>query len=251
MSVSMHERIRTDIEKKILSGALAPGDRLPTEHELMAEYSCARMTVNKALSALATAGLLDRRKRAGSFVAAPRLHSMVLDVPDLMQEVLRRGQFYRFQLLKRDLKRSKQNGDGEFDLGPGRMLVVMGLHYADGRELAVEQRSVSLNAVPTIEHASFESEPPGTWLLRHVAWTEAETRISATAADERVASLLHLDIGAPLLQIARRTWRGKDRITSVRQSFRAEAYDLFAKFRAQDITKRSNDNVLVPAESPS
>ena len=243
MTMSMHERIRTEIERKILSGVLAPGDRLPTEHELMAQYNCARMTVNKALSALAAAGLLDRKKRAGSFVARPRLHSMVLDVPDLMQEVLRRGQAYKFQLLKREIKAVKSKsmktgGQDGFDLGPGKVLVLIGIHYADGRELAVEQRSVNLAAVPDIEHVAFDSEPPGSWLLHHVPWTDAETRISARAADEELAALLHVDRGAPILQIERRTWRGKDSITSVQQAFRAESYDLFAKFSAQQVADR-------------
>lgn len=241
MALPIHERIRTDIEAEILSGVLAPGDRLPTEYELMAEYTCARMTVNKALSALATAGLLDRRKGAGSFVARPRLHSMILDVPDLMQEVRLRGQSYRFDLLEREVEPVKSNARGDFDLGTGRILALTGLHYADGRELAVERRRVSLEAVPDIEHASFESEPPGSWLLRHIPWTEAETRISATAADERIASLLLVKAGAPLLRIERRTWRGENRVTSVRQSFRAEYYDLFAKFKAQDIARRQAD----------
>jgi GntR family transcriptional regulator, histidine utilization repressor len=237
--LALHERIRSEIEGKILSGALVPGDKLPTEHALMAEYKCARMTVNKALSALATAGLIDRRKRAGSFIARPRLHSMVLDIPDLMQEVLLRRQAYRFELLNREIGKSKaKKADSDFDLGSGRILTLFGLHYADDRALAFEQRHVSLKSVPAIEQASFESEPPGTWLLHHIPWTEAETRISARAADAYTASLLHLEVGAPLLQIERQTWRGTDRITFVRQLFRADAYDLSARFKAQETARR-------------
>ena len=237
MTVSLHERIRREIAHRILSGALLPGDRLPVEHELMVEYGCSRMTVNKALSALAAAGLIERRKRAGSFVASPRLHAMVLDVPDLMQEIGRRGQSYRFDMLDRKVARGQGDG-GMSDLGPGRVLIVTGLHHADGRPLAIEHRIVSLNAIPAIEQARFDSEPPGTWLLRHVPWTDAETRISATAASEHDASALGLDAGAPLLRIERRTARGADRITYVSQSFRAEAYDLFARFSARDAAGR-------------
>jgi len=36
----------------------------------MAQYGCARATVNKAVSALAAAGLIERHRRAGSFVAS-------------------------------------------------------------------------------------------------------------------------------------------------------------------------------------
>ena len=56
---ALHQRIRTDIEAKILSGDLGPGDRIPFEHELTAQYGCSRMTVSKAISALAEAGLIE------------------------------------------------------------------------------------------------------------------------------------------------------------------------------------------------
>jgi GntR family histidine utilization transcriptional repressor len=205
----------------------------------MVEYDCARMTVNKALSALATAGLIDRRKRAGSFIARPRLHSMVLDIPDLMQEVLVRGQTYRFQLIDREIERSKASiVDSNFDLASDKILTLLGLHYADDQALAVEHRKISLDSVPGVERESFDSEPPGTWLLHHVPWTEAETRISALAADTRTASLLQLDVGAPLMQIERQTWRGADRITAVRQLFRADSYDLSARFKAREVAGR-------------
>ena len=49
----LHQRIRDDIEARIMSGDWPPGHRIPFEHELMAEYGCSRMTVNKVLSTLA------------------------------------------------------------------------------------------------------------------------------------------------------------------------------------------------------
>ena len=67
---SLQQKIRVEIERKILSGAWAPGFRIPVEHELTARYGCSRMTVSHALSSLVQAGLLVRRKRGGSFVAA-------------------------------------------------------------------------------------------------------------------------------------------------------------------------------------
>ena len=49
-----------------LVGHWPPGHRVPFEHELMETYSCSRMTVNKVMSALADAGLVVRRRRAGT-----------------------------------------------------------------------------------------------------------------------------------------------------------------------------------------
>ena len=71
--IPLHQRIRSEIEGRILSGEWAPGYRIPFEHEMMARHRCARMTVSKALSGLASAGLIVRRKGSGSFVARPRL----------------------------------------------------------------------------------------------------------------------------------------------------------------------------------
>ena len=64
---ALYQRIRNDLEARIMSGAWPPGHRVPFEHELMETYSCSRMTVNKVLSALADTGLVVRRgKREAS-----------------------------------------------------------------------------------------------------------------------------------------------------------------------------------------
>ena len=66
-----YAEIRRALEEAIMSGAWRPGRRVPSEHALMEQFGCSRMTVNKALSALAEAGLILRKRRSGSFVASP------------------------------------------------------------------------------------------------------------------------------------------------------------------------------------
>lgn len=231
MRQPLHERIRSDFETRILSGELAPGDRIPIEQDLMRSYGCSRMTVNKALSALLSAGLIDRRKRAGTFVARPRVHSMVLDVPDLPSQIRERGQNYAYAPLVR-CQRRPLDGMAEEALlaGEGDLVQMEGLHLANEIPLAVEYRLVSVDAVPAIADADIDSVSPGSWLLQHVPWTEAETRISAVAADGEEARLLRIAEGSACLCVERRTWRGSDRITYVRQLFLGDAYDLVARF---------------------
>lgn len=231
MKPPLHERIRRDIEAAILSGELQPGARLPIELELMQQYGCARMTVSKALSALGAAGLIDRRKRAGSFVARPKVHSMVLDIPDLEQEIRQRGQAYRYQSLRREIRRPSHAADDEMMLaGEGDLLLLEGLHFADDMALALEVRLISLTAVPEIAALPLDGVSPGAWLLKHVPWTEAETRIAAVAADAPTAGLLQVPSGTACLFVERRTWRGSEGVTLVRQHFLGSAYDLIARF---------------------
>jgi len=230
----LHERIRQDFETRILAGALAPGERLPTEQALMAHYDCARMTVNKALSALATAGLVDRRKKAGTFVARPRVHSMAMDIPDLGAQVAERGQAYRFDLaLRREMHAATGRAQAPMEWkvdGSVPLLELEGVHFADGAPFALEHRLVNLTAVPEILDADFTGSSPGTWLLEHVPWTEADARITATGAGATEARLLAVEPGAPCLCVERKTWRGSEPITYVRQLFVAGAYELTAHF---------------------
>lgn len=225
---TLSQRIRGEIEDLIRSGAWAPGRKIPSEAELMSQFGCSRMTVNKAMSALAEAGLIVRRRRAGSFVARPRVHSTVLDIPDIQAEILARGEAYRFDRL--DLRR-RAPGPEEAELAAGGdLLALRGLHMADDRPFALEDRLISLAAVPEAAGLDFAGESPGAWLLHHVPWTEAENRISAVAASGEEARLLALDEGAALLAVERRTWRVGEPVTWVRQLFPGEAYDLVARF---------------------
>jgi GntR family transcriptional regulator len=56
---------------QVLSGALAPGDLIPAESELVATFGVSRITVRAALDQLVHDGLIDRQRGRGSFVKAP------------------------------------------------------------------------------------------------------------------------------------------------------------------------------------
>jgi len=233
-SVTLHERIRAVIEEQILTGAWRPGHRIPYEHELTAQFGCARMTVSKAIASLVDAGLIVRRRRAGSFVAQPRIHSVVLDVPDIQADITARGAAYGLTLLSRRRRKPARAQPDEIQLaGTGDLLAVRCLHLADGRPFALEDRQISLAAVPGADAADFSVTPPGTWLLDHVPWTEAEHRIAAINADAETARLLAVAAGTACLSLERKTWRGDEHVTHVRQVFPGEGYDLIARFTPQ------------------
>ncbi len=229
---ALHQRIRSEISERILSGEWPPGARVPAEHELMAQYGCSRMTVNKALAPLAESGLIVRRRRAGSFVARPRIHSAVLDIPDIAAEVTGRGDAYGYELLGRAVRRSADEDRAALGLDDGAQVLALScLHRAAGAPFALEERLINLAAAPEAETIDFAQTPPGGWLLAHIAWTEAEHRISAANPAPAAARLLSIAPTSACLVLERRTWRGPDRITHVRLTFPGEAYDLVARFR--------------------
>ncbi len=200
----------------------------------MEQYGCARMTVNKALSSLAAAGLIVRRRRVGSFVAEPRAHSAVLEIPDIRADVTARGQAYALKLLSRKRRKPGARRAEERRLAAdGELLALRCLHLANGRPFALEERLISLATVPEANEVDFSIEPPGSWLLGHVPWTQAEHRISAINADADVATALQVPRNSACLALERRTWRGTADITHVRQVFPGTAFDLVARFAPQ------------------
>ena len=228
---ALYQRIRNDLEASIMSGAWPPGHRVPFEHELMEAYACSRMTVNKVLSALADAGLVVRRRRAGSFVSRPRVQSAILQIPDLKAEVEKRGERYGYRLL--ELRKRAASARDKVRLGVSGRAAVLALrcrHEAEGQPFAIEDRLINVAAVPEALKQDFSITPPNTWLVGHVPWTEAEHRITARNADRNLAEHLKIDEGAACLVIERRTWRNGEPITAVRLIHPGQLYDLIARF---------------------
>ncbi|MEU7001140.1 FadR/GntR family transcriptional regulator [Nonomuraea sp. NPDC046570] len=60
-TVRAYERIVEQIEQAVESGKLRPGERLPSERELMGQFSVSRSTVREALRVLQARGLLRSR----------------------------------------------------------------------------------------------------------------------------------------------------------------------------------------------
>ena len=59
--VRVYERVVQQIEEAILSGAIRPGERLPSERELMTQFAVSRATVREALRVVQSAGLVASR----------------------------------------------------------------------------------------------------------------------------------------------------------------------------------------------
>jgi len=223
---TLDQQIRRELEGRIRSGEWSPGHRIPTERELMEQYGCARMTVGKAIGALVSQGLIERRKKAGSFVARPHVQTAVLEIPDIGALILARGESYRFDLRQRRLLEA--GADPHF-AEAGEQLAIDGVHVASDEPFAHEHRVISLATAPAARDADFGGRSPGAWLLENVPWTVARHRITARPAAE-LAAALGVRRTTACLQVERWTWRQDAPVTYVRQVFPGDRYDLVAEF---------------------
>ena len=69
--VSLAWEVMNDLTDRIHRGQYKPGEKLPTEPEVMADHGVSRTVVREAISRLQAAGLVETRHGVGTFVLPP------------------------------------------------------------------------------------------------------------------------------------------------------------------------------------
>lgn len=230
--VSLHQRILSDIEGRILSGEWQPGHRIPFEHELTEHYNCSRMTVNKVLVQLVRAGLVERRKKSGTFVSKPRAQSAILDIHDIKDEVRSLNLDYSYSL--HSIARRLASEEDMTRLGLAKSYEILDLtcvHFAGGEPFCLEERLINLSTVPQAADFKFQDMAPGQFLIAQIPWTAAQHRIQAVPAGIREKKLLALNAKHACLVIERQTWAQDGAVTSVKLTYPGNRHVLTAQFR--------------------
>ena len=79
-SLSLVQEVMNDFSAKIQRGLYLPGEKLPTEPEVMAEQGVSRTVVREAMSRLQAAGLVETRHGVGTFVLERPVPATPVDV---------------------------------------------------------------------------------------------------------------------------------------------------------------------------
>ena len=83
----LSDRLAALLRTQIESGALGPGDRLPTEQQLALGHGVSRTVVREAVHQLKSGGLLLSRQGSGVYVSkAPRNHALSFD-PKVLESI--------------------------------------------------------------------------------------------------------------------------------------------------------------------
>jgi GntR family histidine utilization transcriptional repressor len=202
---------------QIRAGALAPGDMVPGEAALAGAFGCARVTVNRALRELAEAGVVERRRRAGTRVLAATPRDAELEVPSVRAEIEATGAVYRYELLSRHIASPPPEVRAALGLSaPARALHLRCRHWAGDTAHQSEDRWINLEVVPAAREADFAATGPNDWLIRAMPLSRVEHVFSAANASEAEAALLGLTPGDAVFVTERRTWIDGRAITRAR-----------------------------------
>jgi GntR family histidine utilization transcriptional repressor len=174
--------------------------------------------VNRALRHLAEAGVLERRRKAGTRVALYPISRAVLEIPILRQEIESRGHRYRYRLLDSVQRRPADDIAAKLNMN-AKALHLRALHLADDTPFALEDRWINLHTVPKAATQSFEEISANEWLVRTVPYTTGDISFRASAIAGPDAAVLGVTSGMPGFVIERTTWDHKRSVTHVRLHF--------------------------------
>jgi DNA-binding GntR family transcriptional regulator len=89
--IPLHHQVYLDLRAALDAGEWKPGDRMPTERELVARYGCSLITVRRALSDLAHEERLERTRGRGTMVTQPRIVRELASTLSFAEEMQLRG----------------------------------------------------------------------------------------------------------------------------------------------------------------
>ncbi|MFZ1814801.1 MAG: GntR family transcriptional regulator [Rhizobiaceae bacterium] len=214
------QTVQDEVLRRISLRQWKPGDIIPNEEELSREFGCARTTVNRALRNLAQAGLLDRRRKAGTRIAIHPVRKATLEIPVIRREIEGKSLEYGYSLLTQEMVPPPPQIATTMQTGTtGPLLHLLAVHKADARPYVYEDRWINPATVPDALKADFTQRSPNEWLVSNIPFEGGDIAFSAIAADARDASILQCKPGEGLFVIDRTTWSQDRIITSVRLTF--------------------------------
>ncbi|MGB7415703.1 MAG: GntR family transcriptional regulator [Thermosynechococcaceae cyanobacterium] len=81
MSIPLHITISEKLRRQIEAGEYEPGEKLPSEHQLMATFDVSRITVRQAIANLVHQGLAHTQRGKGAFITPQQKVAYSLSSP--------------------------------------------------------------------------------------------------------------------------------------------------------------------------
>jgi GntR family transcriptional regulator len=203
-----YREIADDLRAAIEGGEYTDGASLPSENDLSERYGVSRGTIRQTFAYLRAAGVVSSRQgaRRQVLLGGPRTQPMT----ELVS-------FSRWARSVGEVPGSRTIGTGFAAPSP---FIAGRLGLAEGDDAFHVERVRLLSGVPTMVESTYYPQRLAAPLLAMdldagsitdrleefgIVFVDAEHSIEAIAASERIATLLGIDTGAPLLRSIRRT----------------------------------------------
>jgi GntR family transcriptional regulator len=203
----VREELRRDIAGK------KPGDRLPTEPELIKRMGVSRITVRYALDQLQAEGLITRVQGRGTFVAYPSVRPDLRALSSFLDDISASGQIPSTKAIGVAKVLGPSDAHSRLHIpASSHLMCIEKIRMASGDPVSFETSFILPEIASTWTKKLIEKTPIFDLLReRRVRLSRGTVDISAVAAGAGISEHLRIRKGGPLLRVDRVIYDTNDR----------------------------------------
>lgn len=197
----LHRQAEEQLRKLIREKHFKEGDLFPKETDLARRWGISRNTLRQAIHSLVNEGLLERKKRSGTLVKKKKITTDLSNWFSFTQEMELKGMpfndlFHEVKLVKANAETAKV-----FSVDAATKLVCLERIRSTGKKPMVYFESFFHPRIGLTGKENFK-QPLYEMLDEtfHIVPVYSQEEIKAIAATEKVAALLQVEKGTPVLE---------------------------------------------------
>jgi len=198
-----YQRVQESLAEELARDRRPPGSPLPPERALAEHFGVSRVTMRRALDELERAGVVSRTPGGGWAVASARIGEPPNELMSFTEMAASRGLTPAARVVTQRVHPATIDEAERLGLAPGAPLFELErLRLMDDVPILVDRTRIPLTLAPDIVQIDFSAASLYGALEERYGIRAARARVAveAIAADERLAALLELEPGGPLLR---------------------------------------------------
>ncbi|WP_025640418.1 GntR family transcriptional regulator [Schnuerera ultunensis] len=199
-------QIRESILKRIVSGELKVGEKLPSEENLAKHFGVSRMTVNKALSDLVDNGYLTRIPGSGTYVSKIRREGSGMTTLGFMESISKKGFKITSKVIFKEIEVPTKDVAEKLNIFLTQHVYhIKRIRSVNNMPIVFQDSYIRKDLCPGL----FEYDLDNKSLYRTIQKItgkeikKAKDRIEAIQSDEYMGQILNVNKNFPLLHIER------------------------------------------------
>ncbi|MGO8720926.1 MAG: GntR family transcriptional regulator [Acidobacteriaceae bacterium] len=228
--VPLYHQIQQRLLGQIQSGALKPGEPLPSTQEIAATLGVSQMTVRQAIKSLCELGIVYSRQGKGTFVSGIKLEKDFRQVLSFSEDMKARGSMPRSKVLSFEVQQPGAEVMRALRLRPGEKIIrLKRIRQANNVPMGIECSSLPLRICPDL----LEVFDPRNSLYEILAeryginMVVADEVAEAGLADAEAARLLRVAEGSPVFFFTRISYvQSGQPIEHVQSTYRGDRYKI-------------------------
>lgn len=144
--IPLYGKVEEVLASEIARGDLRPGDRLPSEDELLARFGVSRITIRRAIQNLIQRDVLEIRRGLGTFVLAPKILQELTKLTGFVEDMDTHGRRASAQVLSKGIVAANEVVARHLGISKGtRVMRIERVRLADSIPMSFDETYLPLD----------------------------------------------------------------------------------------------------------